>query len=85
MQADADEFISRLPDGYDTLIGQRGRRLSGGQAQRVAIARAMIREAPVLILDEPTTGLDAESAERILGPLRRLIADARRSSSPTTS
>ncbi|MBA2641462.1 MAG: ABC transporter ATP-binding protein [Actinobacteria bacterium] len=74
MQADADEFISRLPDGYDTLIGQRGRKLSGGQAQRVAIARAMIREAPVLILDEPTTGLDAESAQKILGPLRRLMS-----------
>lgn len=74
MQADADEFISRLPGGYDTLIGQRGRRLSGGQAQRVAIARAMIREAPVLILDEPTTGLDAESAQKILGPLRRLMS-----------
>ena len=74
MHADADEFISRLPDGYETLIGQRGRRLSGGQAQRVAIARAMIREAPVLILDEPTTGLDAEAAQRILGPLRKLMS-----------
>jgi len=74
MHADADEFISRLADGYDTLIGQRGRRLSGGQAQRVAIARAMIREAPVLILDEPTTGLDAESAQKILAPLRRLMS-----------
>ena len=73
-QADADEFISCLPNGYDTLIGQRGRRLSGGQAQRVAIARAMIRGAPVLILDEPTTGLDAESAQRILGPLRQLMS-----------
>jgi len=74
LHADADEFISRLPDGYETLIGQRGRRLSGGQAQRVAIARAMIRDAPLLILDEPTTGLDAESAQRILSPLRRLMS-----------
>jgi ABC-type multidrug transport system fused ATPase/permease subunit len=74
MQADADEFISQLPKGYDTQVGQRGRRLSGGQAQRVAIARAIIREAPILILDEPTTGLDAESAQRILGPLRRLMS-----------
>ena len=73
-EADADEFIARLPDGYNTVVGQRGRRLSGGQAQRVAIARAMIRDAPVLILDEPTTGLDAESARRILGPLRRLMS-----------
>jgi len=74
IEADADEFISSLPNGYDTFIGQRGRQLSGGQAQRVAIARAMIRRAPVLILDEPTTGLDAESAQRILGPLRRLMS-----------
>jgi ATP-binding cassette subfamily B protein len=72
--ADADEFIAALPDGYDTPVGQRGRRLSGGQRQRIAIARAMIRDAPVLILDEPTTGLDAASARRILAPLRRLMA-----------
>jgi len=71
--ADAHEFITALPDGYETVVGQRGRRLSGGQRQRVAIARAMIRDAPVLILDEPTTGLDAESAERVLEPLRRLM------------
>ncbi|WP_420821607.1 ABC transporter ATP-binding protein [Pseudonocardia acidicola] len=71
--ADADAFIRELPDGYHTRVGQRGRLLSGGQRQRVAIARAMIRNAPVLILDEPTTGLDAESADRILTPLRRLM------------
>jgi ABC-type multidrug transport system fused ATPase/permease subunit len=71
--ADADEFIRALPEGYETVIGQKGRRLSGGQRQRVAIARAMIRDAPVLLLDEPTTGLDAESGERVLAPLRRLI------------
>ncbi|MDX6349213.1 MAG: ATP-binding cassette, subfamily bacterial [Streptomyces sp.] len=72
--ADAHEFIGQLPEGYDTLVGQRGRLLSGGQRQRLAIARAMIRDAPVLILDEPTTGLDAESGQRILDPLRRLMA-----------
>ncbi|MFL5895090.1 MAG: ABC transporter ATP-binding protein [Thermoleophilaceae bacterium] len=72
--ADAHEFVTELPEGYDTVIGQRGRRLSGGQRQRVAIARAMIRDAPVLLLDEPTTGLDAESGRRILEPLRRLMS-----------
>ena len=71
--ADAHGFVSELPDGYDTLLGQKGRLLSGGERQRIAIARAMIRDAPLLILDEPTTGLDAESGARILGPLRRLI------------
>jgi ATP-binding cassette subfamily B protein len=71
--ADAHEFISGFPDGYETEIGQKGRRLSGGQRQRIAIARAMIRDAPVLILDEPTTGVDAESGSRIMGPLRRLM------------
>ncbi|MEV5875929.1 ABC transporter ATP-binding protein [Streptomyces sp. NPDC052101] len=72
--ADADEFIERLPEGYDTLVGQRGRTLSGGQCQRLAIARAMIRDAPVLLLDEPTTGLDVRSGRRIMDPLRRLMA-----------
>ncbi|RTL62261.1 MAG: ATP-binding cassette domain-containing protein [Pseudonocardiaceae bacterium] len=71
--ADAHDFVLRLPDGYDTRIGQRGRMLSGGQRQRIAIARAMIRDAPVLLLDEPTTGLDAESTRRVLEPLRRLM------------
>ncbi len=71
--ADAHDFITALPGGYDTGIGEKGMRLSGGQRQRIAIARAMIRDAPVLILDEPTTGLDAEAAERVLAPLRRLM------------
>jgi subfamily B ATP-binding cassette protein MsbA len=68
--ADADEFIQRLPHGYDTRIGQRGRSLSGGQRQRLAIARALLRDSPVLVLDEPTTGLDADTARRVLAPLR---------------
>ncbi|MER5184134.1 ABC transporter ATP-binding protein [Streptomyces sp. NPDC002896] len=72
--ADAHGFIQLLPDGYDTVVGQRGRTLSGGQRQRLAIARAMIRDAPVLLLDEPTTGLDAQSGRRIMEPLRRLMA-----------
>jgi ATP-binding cassette, subfamily B, bacterial len=71
--ADADAFIRRLPEGYDTRVGQRGRLLSGGQRQRIAIARAMIRDAPVLVLDEPTSSLDAASADRIVEPLRRLM------------
>jgi ABC-type multidrug transport system fused ATPase/permease subunit len=72
--ADAHEFIAALPAGYDTLVGQKGRRLSGGQRQRLAIARAMIRDAPILILDEPTTGLDAAAGQRIVEPLRRLMS-----------
>ncbi|MFJ9707552.1 ABC transporter ATP-binding protein [Streptomyces sp. NPDC101234] len=72
--ADAHEFVERLPEGYDTLVGQRGRTLSGGQCQRLAIARAMIRDAPVLLLDEPTAGLDVGSGRRIMDPLRRLMA-----------
>lgn len=72
--ADAEVFIAALPDGYDTVIAPGTSRLSGGQLQRVAIARAMLRDAPVLILDEPTTGLDTLATQRILGPLRRLAA-----------
>ena len=71
--ADAHDFIMSLPSGYDTVVGQKGRLLSGGQRQRIAIARAMVRDAPVLILDEPTTGLDAESSQRVIEPLRRLM------------
>ncbi|MEV6345947.1 ABC transporter ATP-binding protein [Actinoplanes sp. NPDC051851] len=72
--ADAHDFVSGLPEGYRTDVGHRGRLLSGGQRQRVAIARALLRDTPILVLDEPTTGLDRESAARIMGPLRRLMS-----------
>ncbi|MGW6013837.1 ABC transporter ATP-binding protein [Streptomyces sp. NPDC055210] len=72
--ADAHEFVRSLPDGYETLITPGTAVLSGGQLQRVAIARAMLRAAPVLVLDEPTTGLDALAARRVVQPLRRLVS-----------
>jgi ATP-binding cassette, subfamily B, bacterial len=71
--ADAHGFVEALPEGYDTVVGQKGRLLSDGQRQRLAIARAMIRNAPVLVLDEPTTGLDARSSENVMVPLQRLM------------
>jgi ATP-binding cassette subfamily B protein/subfamily B ATP-binding cassette protein MsbA len=72
--ANIHEFISAMPAGYDTVLGERGATLSGGERQRISIARALLRDAPVLILDEPTSALDAQTEHLILEALERLVA-----------
>jgi ATP-binding cassette subfamily B protein len=72
--ANAHQFIERLPEGYDTVVGERGATLSGGEKQRLSIARAFLKDAPVLILDEPTSALDARTEGLLLGALERLMA-----------
>ena len=71
--ANADEFISRMPLGYDTLVGERGSTLSGGQRQRIGIARVMVRDSPILLLDEPTAALDSESEKLVIDALQKLM------------
>ena len=71
--ANADEFISRMPLGYDTLVGERGSTLSGGQRQRIGIARVMVRNSPILLLDEPTAALDSESERLVIDALEKLM------------
>jgi ATP-binding cassette subfamily B protein/subfamily B ATP-binding cassette protein MsbA len=73
--AQAHDFIERLPDGYDTVIGERGLTLSGGERQRIAIARALLKGAPILILDEPTSALDLQTETRLVEALLRLMID----------
>ena len=73
--ANALEFIERFPDGFSTLVGERGLKLSGGQRQRVAIARALLKNPSILILDEATSSLDAESEHLIQDALERLMVD----------
>ena len=72
--ANAHDFIMEQPDGYDTVVGERGGTLSGGQRQRIAIARALLRRSPVVVLDEATTGLDPEAASLVLDAIDRLAA-----------
>ena len=73
--ANCDEFVSKLPDGYNTLIGENGSELSGGERQRIAIARAFLKDAPIILLDEATASLDVDNETKVQAALSRLIKD----------
>lgn len=73
--ANCDEFVSRLPDGYHTVIGENGSELSGGERQRISIARAFLKDAPIILLDEASASLDVENETAIQTALSRLIKD----------
>jgi ATP-binding cassette subfamily C protein CydD len=70
--AGADAFITMLPDGYETVLGDDGTGLSAGQRQRIALARAFLRDAPIVLLDEPTANLDSDTAGEVMAAIRRL-------------
>ena len=72
--ANCDEFVGKLPQGYDTPIGENGARLSGGERQRISIARALLKGAPIVLLDEATASLDVENETKVQGALSRLLA-----------
>jgi ABC-type multidrug transport system fused ATPase/permease subunit len=72
LEADLGELLAALPDGLDTVIGDGGRRVSAGQGQRIAIARALLSDAPLVVLDEPTSNLDADSAHAVGAAIERL-------------
>ena len=71
--ANAHDFITALPDGYETLLGERGAKLSGGERQRISVARAFLRDTPILILDEPTSSIDTKTEDVILNALDNLM------------
>lgn len=73
--ANCDEFVNKLPDGYNTMIGENGAKLSGGERQRISIARALLKNAPIVLLDEATASLDVENETKVQGALSRLLAD----------
>ena len=72
--ANCDEFVGKLPQGYDTPIGENGAKLSGGERQRISIARALLKDAPIVLLDEATASLDVENETKVQGALSRLLA-----------